>query len=125
MIEKHKKQYGVWMDSHHATVVGREHIDNGNFMVLAHIKNSGTHGNSNESSLHHEQIALMHKFFKEIASKMQNIDEIHVTGTGPAKEQFIHYLKETPQYKHAAASDSTNNKMTDEHLVEFFAKRYH
>jgi hypothetical protein len=30
---------------------------------------------------------------------MQNVDELHVTGTSIAQEQFINYLNETAQYK--------------------------
>jgi hypothetical protein len=38
MSGKNKKQFGVWMDSHHATIVGKESVDTGNFVVLAHAK---------------------------------------------------------------------------------------
>jgi hypothetical protein len=48
---------------------------------------------------------------------MVNIDEIHVTGTGQAQEQFIHFLADTPQYKHAVATESTSNRMADEDLL--------
>ncbi|MEO8171727.1 MAG: hypothetical protein ABI581_01540 [Sediminibacterium sp.] len=118
MSEKSKKQFGVWMDSHHATVVGRE-IDNGDFVILEHKKNSGPDGNSNENASNHQEIALTHKFFKEIASTMPNIDEIHVTGTGQIQEQFIKFLADTPQYKNARSTESTSNRMSDEHLIKF------
>ncbi len=39
MSGKNKKQFGVWMDSHHATIVGRENGDSGDFIILAHEKN--------------------------------------------------------------------------------------
>jgi stalled ribosome rescue protein Dom34 len=56
---------------------------------------------------------------------MQNIDEIHVTGTGQAQEQFIKFLSETAQYKNVVSSESTSNKMTDESLVIFIKKYFH
>jgi stalled ribosome rescue protein Dom34 len=104
MSDKNKKQFGVWMDSHHATIVGRENVDNGDFVVLAHCKNEGPDGNSNENAANNQQITLTQKFFKEIAARMPNIDQVHVTGTGQIQEQFIKFLADTAQYKNAVAN---------------------
>ena len=124
MSQKNKKQFGVWMDSHHATVTGRENIEVGEFVILGHIKNDGPASNSNEHAANHQEIALTHKFFKEIAIKMPNIDEIHVTGTGQIQEEFIKFLADTPQYKNAVSSESTSNQMSDEALVSFVTKHF-
>lgn len=124
MSEKNKKQFGVWMDTHHATITGREHIDNGDFIILGHVKNPGADNNSNESTSNNQEIGLTHKFFKEIASKMPNIDEVHVTGTGQIQEEFIHFLADTAQYKNAHSSESTSNKMSDEQLLSFMATHF-
>lgn len=112
------------MDSHHATVIGRQNIDNGNFVVLAHLKNTGPESNSNENASNHQEIALTQKFFKEIAAKMANIDEIHVTGTGQIQEQFIKFLANTPQYKNAVSNESTSIKMSDDQLIAFINKHF-
>jgi len=111
MSGKNKKQFGVWMDSHSATIVGKEEMENGEFIVLGNVKNSGPDNNSNENASNNQEITLTQKFFKEIASKMPNIDEIHVTGTGQIQEQFIKFLAETPQYKDAVSTESTSNRM--------------
>lgn len=124
MSHKNKKQFGVWLDSHHATVVGREDIVDGPFIILGHIKNAGPANNSNENTFNNEEISLRDKFFKEIAIKMPNVDEIHITGTGQAQEQFIKFLAETPQYKNSISSESTSNKMSDEALTAFFDKYF-
>ena len=124
MSNNNKKLFGVWMDSHHATVIGKEHIDNGDFILLGHVKNNGPDNNSNENASNNQEIALTQKFFKEIASKMPNVDEIHVTGTGQIQEQFIKFLAETAQYKNAVSSESTTNKMSDESLIEFVTKHF-
>ena len=34
MTQKNKKQFGVWMDTNHATVVGRANADTEDFTVL-------------------------------------------------------------------------------------------
>ena len=124
MSDKSKKQFGVWMDSHHATIVGRENVDSGDFVVLGHEKEEGQGGNSNENAANNAERDSLHKLFKNITAHMQNVDELHVTGPGVAQEQFIKYLKETPQYKNVETKDSTSNKMSDESLIEYVAAQF-
>ncbi len=124
MSVKNKKQFGVWMDSQHAIVVGRENADSGNFVILAHPNAPRQEGNSNENALNNAEKGSLQKLFKEITSHMQNIDEVHVTGTGKAQEQFIKYLAETAQFKNAVTTESTSNKMSDEKLIEYVAARF-
>lgn len=115
-----KKQFGVWMDTHHASVVGKDAAGEGPYFVLAHIAAETDHGNSNEQAANNHKIALTTRF-KEIAAYMPNVDELHITGTGQIQEEFAHYLAETPQYKDTQTTNSTSNKMSDEALLEFFA----
>lgn len=124
MSDINKKSFGVWMDSHNAIIVGKENVDSGEFVVLGHAKNAGPDNNSNEKNLNNQEISLTLKFFKEIASNMPNIDQIHVTGTGQSQEQFIKFLAETPQYKNVVSSESTSNKMSDENLVAYIAEYF-
>ncbi len=123
MSIKNKKQFGVWMDGQHATIVGRENGD-GEFVILGHAKNEGVGSNSNENKAHNLEKTVQSKFFKEITSYMQNVDEIHVTGTGTAQEQFIKFLSETPHYKNTVAKESTSNKMDDNKLISYIAEQY-
>ncbi len=124
MPEKNKKQFGIWMDSHHATISGRQNIDNGDFIILGHVKNNGPDSNSNENASNNQEISLTQKFFKEIVNKIPNMDEIHVTGTGQIQEQFIKFLADTAQYKNVISSESTSNKMSDEQLLSFMTKHF-
>ena len=124
MSTKNKKLFGVWMDSHNATIVGKEEGENEEFIVLGHVSNDGPDKNSNEKNLNNQEIGLTQKFFKEIASKMPNIDEIHITGTGQVQEQFMKFLADTPQYKNALSTESTSNKMSDENLAQYIAKHF-
>jgi len=94
------------------------------FSVLGHASNPGADANSNENAAHNQEKTLQNKFFKEITSHMQNAEEVHVTGTGTAQEQFIHYLAETPQFKNTVARECTSNKMSDERLVEFISGKF-
>ncbi len=114
-----KKQFGVWMDTHHATIVGKEDVDTGEFIVLGHVENEGPTNHSNEKTANNHEITLTQKFHKEIAALMPNVDEIHITGTGQAQEQFMHFLADTAQYKNVDSTESTSNKMSDEALIEY------
>jgi len=124
MSDKNKKSFGVWMDSHNATIVGKENVNDGEFVVLGHVKNAGPDNNSNEKNSNNQEISLTQKFFKDIASKMPNIDQIHITGTGQSQEQFINFLAETPQYKNAVSTESTSNKMSDENLAAYITEHF-
>ncbi len=124
MSGKSKKLFGVWMDSHHATIVGKEQVEDGEFEVLGHVINVKPAPNSSEKTANNQEIGLTQKFFKEIASKMPNIDEIHITGTGQVQEQFMKFLAETPQYKNAVSSESTSNKMSDENLISYMTSYF-
>ncbi|MBK9176867.1 MAG: hypothetical protein IPM46_11145 [Flavobacteriales bacterium] len=124
MTTHNKKQFGVWMDTHHATVVVKTSPDGNEFVVLTHVENAGAERNSNENAANNQEMALTQKFFKEIAATMPNIDEVHVTGTGQVQEQFIHFLAATPQYKNAVATHSTSLRMGDEQLATFIGKHF-
>ena len=124
MSQKGKKQFGVWMDTHTAIIIGREEVETGEFVILGEVKNNGADRNSNENAANNQEIALTHKFFKEIALVMPNVDEIHITGTGQIQEQFIKYLSETAQYKNVHSSESTSIKMSNEEAIAFFKKHF-
>lgn len=124
MSQNSKKQFGVWMDSHHATIVGRENVDSGDFLVLGHETVDGQGYNTSENAANNAERDQLRKLFKSIIAHMQNVDELHVTGTGTAQEQFINFLNETPQYKNVVATESTSNKMSDQSLVEYVTTQF-
>lgn len=119
-----QKQFGVWMDLHNAAVVGREETEAGDFVVLAHVIGEEVSPNSSEKTEHNHQRTVEAKFFKEIASHLQNATLIHLTGTGVAQEKFMHYLADTPQFKNTKTAESTSNKMSDEKLIEYVVGKF-
>ena len=124
MTQKNKKQFGVWMDTHHATVVGRANADTENFTVLAVAGNAGAEHNTSEKNQHNDERTLQNKFFKEILSHMQNAEELHLTGTGTSQEQLMRYMADTPQFKNTVTQESTSNKMSDENLVAYISTKF-
>ncbi len=119
-----QKQFGVWMDSHHATVVGKEVPESDSMIVISHIKGEDNTPNSNEKHSNNNEKTITGKFFKEIATHLVNATDIHVTGTGQVQEQFIHYLAATPQFKNSKVEESTSTKMSDEKLIEFITAKF-
>lgn len=124
MSGKNKKQFGVWMDTRHAIIIGRENIDSGDFTILGRVNSEAVEKNSSEKNENNSEKALLLKFFKEITVLMQNAEEVHVTGTGIAQEQFIHYLADTPQFKNAVANETTSTKMADDKLIEYISQKF-
>ena len=117
MTQKNKKQFGVWMDTHHATIVGRATAEAEDFTVLAIAGNAGDEQNNSEKN-------RQHKFFKEILSHMQNAEEVHLTGTGTSQEQLMRYMADTPQFKKTVTQESTSNKMSDENLAAYIGTKF-
>ena len=124
MTQKHKKQFGVWMDTHHATVAGRATEAAEDFTVIAVADNAGAEHNTSEKNQHNDERTLQHKFFKEILSHMQNAEEVHLTGTGTSQEQLIRYMADTPQFKNTLVQESTSNKMSDENLAAYIGAKF-
>ena len=120
---RNHKNFGVWMDTQSATIVGHYPEADGPLTVIAHVKTGYTGSNSNEHTGNNHEISTTAEFFKEIAKHMPNVDALHLTGTGQVQEQFAHFLAETPQYKNVKTTDSTANRMSDEALIEFFAEK--
>ncbi len=120
---KTQKQFGVWMDSYNAAIVGNEGPED-SLTVIAHIKGEVISPNSSEKTSNNQAKTLQNKFFKEIAAHMVNAAFVHVTGTGQTQEQFIHYLANTPQFKNSRTEESTSNKMSDDKLIEFIATKF-
>jgi len=118
-----KNEYGVWMDTQNAVIVGTDENDEDNMVVIAHVKGEGSSPNSSEKNANNQEKTLQAKYFKEITSHMQNATKVHLTGTGTSQEQFMRYLGETPQFKNTKTSECTSNKMSDERLVEFIQEK--
>ena len=119
-----QKQFGVWMDTHHATIVGSQNAESGILTVLAHVKGEEVSPSPNNNHENSQKKMLQAKFFKEITTHLQNVTHLHATGTGQVQEQFIHYLAESPQFKNMKTEESTANRMSDEKLLAFFSEKF-
>ena len=59
MTQKNKKQFGVWLDTHQATVIGRANADAEDFTVLAVAGNAGAEHNTSEKNQNNDERTLV------------------------------------------------------------------
>ena len=124
MKHKPKNQYGVWMDTHKAIVVGRADGATSDFIVIGTADNPGAEHNTSEKNEHNDERTLQHRYFKEILFYLRNADEVHVTGTGTSQEQLMHFMANNPQFKNTVTNESTSNKMSDENLAAYICAKF-
>jgi hypothetical protein len=123
MSKKNRKQFGVWMDGHQATVVGRADPQSDAFSVLG-VAGDARDNSVNERNESRDPKTQQHRFFKEILLMMQNAEEVHLTGTGTAQEQMMKFMAAMPQFRNTVTMESTSNKMSDENLVIFITAKF-
>ena len=126
MLDKKFKQFGVWMDTKHALVVGVDRDNEGaGFQVLGTVKAPVTLPNSNENTFNNDKERTQGMYYKDIAHLMQNAEEVYITGYGTAQETFAHYLEETPQFKNVKATLGTDQQMSEEAFVKAVKEKFH
>lgn len=123
MDNKRKFQFGVLMDSQHATIVGRND-ETQEFEFITNVKAPTVLPNSNENTANNDAKTSQGKFFKDILSNMQNATDIYVTGGGVTQEQFINFLGETPQFKNTKTINDTLTNLSQDDLVSIMEDKF-
>ena len=118
-----KFQFGIYMDSQNATIVGRNE-ENDQFEVVTNVKAPVTLPNSNENTGNNDAKTNQSKFFKEILSNVQNATDIYVTGGGISQEQFINQLGDHPQFKNTRTINDTQTNLSDQELIEIANQKF-
>lgn len=118
-----KFQFGLYMDSQKATIVGRNEETEA-FEVIRNVKAPTTLPNSNENTGNNDAKTNQAKFFKEILSNMQNATDIYITGGGVAQEQFINQLSEIAQFKNTNTINDTQTDLSPNELVEITSQKF-
>jgi stalled ribosome rescue protein Dom34 len=115
-----KKVSGVWMDSAHAYIIATNNrAVTGEYEIVAHVK-SENHDDSrhkNEKSDMAREVGDLRKFFKEIASHIDEDNTIFVFGPGKAQEQFKHFLEDYQNFKSKTIELGTADKMTNNEMI--------
>lgn len=118
------RQIGIWMDGHQATVVGRENVTTGEFIILGKVEGEKIMGNSNENAANNLARKAQGNFFKDIAKLLTNATHAFITGNGTAQEQFSRFLKETPQFKQLKTTLGTDSQLSDSQLINTVGQHF-
>jgi hypothetical protein len=124
MTQKRKRQFGVWMDIHHAIIVGRADDRSNDFSVIGMAGDAGDVHVKPEKKMYPDASILQDRFFKEILFYMRNAEEVHVTGTGKWQEEFLKYMDNSPQCQDTVREVSISEKMSDDELAEFIQSKF-
>lgn len=115
-----KKVSGVWMDSAHAHIIATsDRAETGNFEIIANAK-SENHNDArykNEKSDMTRESGDLRKFFKEIASHIDEDDTIFVFGPGKAQEQFKNFLEDQHNFKSKKIELGTADKISQNEMI--------
>ena len=65
MTQKIKKQFGIWKDTHHATIVGRANANTEDFSVPGNAANAGGEYNTSEKNEHQDKKHCNTNFLKK------------------------------------------------------------
>lgn len=124
-IMSDKRLSAIWMDTENATVVKNHDIETaGAFFLCDPVKRDVQGGNSSEKNANNAEITNTSKFFKELEHLITNTEELYLTGTGTAQEQFKNHLAEVPQFKNLKVKLGTDNKMSDDSFLDMVKKHY-
>ena len=109
-----KTALGVWLDSNRALIVhditGDVHVTHIDSDVVKKTHATGGHhrpqGYSHDSTVNHlgPERRRRHRleiFFENIASQIDDVDELYVVGPGLTKKSFLRYLAEHNQARQA------------------------
>jgi stalled ribosome rescue protein Dom34 len=115
-----KKVSGVWMDSKHANVIATaDRANHGNFEIVATVDCDDHEGADykNEKVEHAKESQEQKKYFKAIASHIDEDQVIYIFGPGKAQEQFKNYLEDQHNFKSKEVTLGTADKITHNEMV--------
>ena len=118
------RQIGIWMDGHRATVVGRENVTAGEFIILGKVESEKVTANSNENAANNLERKTQGNFFKDIAKLLTNTTHVFITGSGTAQEQFSKFLQATPQFKQLETTLGSDSQLSDSQVISRVSQHF-
>lgn len=119
-MSKTLKVSGVWMDKKHAFIISSsDKSPNGDFEILSEIKcddhddDNFKNEKVNQSKETHEQ----KKYFKEIASFIDDVQSIYIFGPGQAQEQFKNFLKDYQNFDEKEIKLGASDKISENQMI--------
>ena len=129
MKQNKQKQYaGVWLDNDKAMIIANISTNEvANYVIQDKLKARETHGGGSEHSINSSKQSDSLKYFKALASRLLNYDEILVFGPGKSQEQFQNHLQEDIQFNSRKITIDSSEHLTDPQMIakvrDFFKLR--
>ncbi len=121
---KSNKNLGVWMDYSSADLIN-PHQD-ANQIIRSKfspaIKEEAL--KKGEKHLHHKEQQVQETYFKEIAGKILEYDQVLLFGPTNAKTELLHYLNGDTHFKHVKIAVESADKMTENEKRAFVKKHF-
>ena len=116
--EHNKKFTGVWLDHKEALIVTTEdHKNHGEFSVREKV-HAGSHASSSrETNVHSGPNDAMHHYYKSVADKLKEFDEILLMGPGKAHEELKNILHSDKHFSTKKIINEAADHLSENQLV--------
>ncbi|MFM2393808.1 MAG: hypothetical protein RLZZ546_1790 [Bacteroidota bacterium] len=128
-MAKAVKVVGVWMDQKNAHIISSpDKSANDDFEILSNVDCDDHDSDTfkNERVNLSKETQEQKKYFKEIASHIQDSDNIYLFGPGQVQEQFKRFLKDYQNFNKKDIKLGTADKISDNQMIacvkDFFVK---
>jgi stalled ribosome rescue protein Dom34 len=115
-----KKVVGVWMDYKHAVIIAAEnYASTGDFYVVEKVTcdNHDDDVFKNEKVNQSKETQELKKYFKEIATHIDDVSSIFIFGPGKSQEQFKNFLEDYQNFKHKDLELGTSDKINENQMI--------
>ena len=115
MKQEQQNQYaGVWMDHHNAIFITAE---DGTFTINGKVVAGEYHGDKGEHASMNAEKTDNRKYYKTIAQRLLNFDEVLIFGPGTSQEELLNFLHEDQHFKNKKITLDSAAKISDNQMV--------
>lgn len=132
------KKMAIWMDHKEAKFINPEDLDAGIQTIVSTVKSreriageasdgiklGGFRSSNNEFSKHERKQNALNSYYKKLAEKLSDYDEILVFGPTTARQEFCNYLKEDQNFADKVIRSDDGNYNSDNQLKAFVKKSF-
>ncbi len=116
-MKQDQKQYaGVWMDHRNSIIIASD-SEKGDFTIQDKVKSDEYKGDKGEHAKNNADVADARKYYKTVAGKLLDFDEILVFGPGKSQEEFQNFLAKDSHFKNKKITLGTADQLTDGQMV--------
>ena len=102
------------MDHHQAIFITAA---NGSFAIHEKVVAGEYHGDKGEHAYMNAEKTDNRKYFKTIAQRLLNFDEVLIFGPGKSQEELLNFLHEDQHFKHKKITLDTAAQISDNQMI--------